>query len=66
MTEELKVGDVIESMYTGRLGVITNIRGIGKYVLFTDGSAGALAHNDIKKTGKHIDINSVLEQLRGG
>lgn len=64
MTEELKVGDVVESVYTGRLGVVTSTQYIEKYVMFYDGSAGVLAHNDIRKTGKHIDITSVLEQLK--
>lgn len=65
MTEELKVGDVVESVNTGRLGVITMPMKNGHYVLFMDGIAGQLAHDDIKKTGRHIDITSVLEQLRG-
>ena len=60
-----EVGDVVESIFSKRIGVITRIEENGKYVIFADGMSGMLAHDDIRKTGKHIDINSVLEQLRG-
>lgn len=62
---KLKVGDVIESVYSGRLGVITKLNRNVRYVLFEDGMAGDMAHKDIIKTDKHIDITSVLEQLKG-
>lgn len=61
----IKVGDVVESINTGRIGVITKVEENGKYVIFADGTSGMFAHDDIRKTGKHIDITSVLEQLRG-
>lgn len=61
----IKVGDVVESINTGRLGVITRVEENGKYVVFADGMSGMFAHDDIRKTGKHIDITSVLEQLKG-
>lgn len=60
-----KVGDVVESIFSKRIGVVTRIEENGKYVMFTDGMSGMLAHDDIRKTNKHIDITSVLEQLRG-
>lgn len=63
--KEIKVGDVVESIYSGRLGVITQIKENGKFVLFMDGMAGELAHNDIKKTGKHIDISELLQKIGG-
>lgn len=62
--KEINVGDVVGSINTGRLGVITKVEENGKYVMFSDGMAGMFAHNDIRKTGKHIDINCVLEQLK--
>ncbi len=64
-SKEINVGDVVESINTGRIGIITKVEENGKYVMFVDGMSGMLAHDDIKKTNKHIDINSVLEQLRG-
>lgn len=63
--KEIKVGDVVESINTGRIGVITKTDENGKYVMFSDGTSGMFAHDDIRKTNKHIDITSVLEQLRG-
>ena len=64
-SKEINVGDVVESINTGRLGVITRVDKDAKYVMFADGMAGAFAHDDIRKTGKHIDINCVLEQIKG-
>lgn len=64
-SKEIKAGDVVESINTGRIGVITKVEENGKYVIFADGTSGMFAHDDIRKTGRHIDITSVLEQLKG-
>jgi preprotein translocase subunit YajC len=64
-SKEIKAGDVVESINTGRIGVITKVEENGKYVIFADGTSGMFAHDDIRKTGRYIDITSVLEQLRG-
>ena len=63
--KEIKVGDVVEDIHTGKLYVVTMLSGNICYVLFSDGSAGTVSRNELKKTNKHIDITSVLEQLRG-
>ena len=62
---EIKVGDVVEDIHTGKLYVVTMLSGNICYVLFSDGSAGTVSRNELKKTNKHIDITSVLEQIRG-
>ena len=63
--KEIKVGDVVEDIHTGKLYVVTMLSGNICYVLFSDGSAGTVSRNELKKTNKHIDITSVLEQIRG-
>ncbi len=49
MKNELKIGDIIESIYSGRIGIVTQITEKDTIVLFHDGLAGELAHNDIRK-----------------
>lgn len=63
--QEIKVGDVVEGIEADVMGVV-----VGKifkdtaYILFRDGSAGLQELKDFKKTGKHIDISSILEQIK--
>lgn len=67
-SKEIKVGDVVfgddePDVY----GIVTFVSCEMIYIMWSDGSSGVEYNfRDIKKTGKHIDINSVLEQLRGG
>ena len=63
--ENIKVGDVVKSKYGECIGVVVKIYGNGCYVLFDDGSAGSQRIDGFEKTGKHIDIQSVLEQIGG-
>ena len=64
---KIKVGDVVfgddePDVY----GIVTFVSCEMIYIMWSDGSSGAeYDFRDIKKTGKHIDITSVLEQLRG-
>ena len=64
---EIKVGDVVfgddePDVY----GIVTFVSCEMIYIVWSDGSSGVeYDFRDIKKTGKHIDITSVLEQLRG-
>lgn len=62
--KEIKVGDVISSY--SRKAVVLNIHDNYFDVLAEDGSAEEWYKNKIIKTGRHIDIQSVLEQIGGG
>ena len=65
--EEIKVGDVLEGIYDSNIKcVATNLYPSNMaYLVFDDGTAGICSLNDFKKTGRHIDINSFLKQIRG-
>lgn len=64
---KIKVGDVVfgddePDVY----GIVTFVSCEMIYIMWSDGSSGVeYDFRDIKKTGKQIDITSVLEQLRG-
>ena len=63
--EELKVGDEIKIIKDGRKAIITKIRSDGEiYVLDYTGLTTFIPHGvDWKKTGKHFDINKILQQI---
>ena len=65
--EEIKVGDVLEDMASSKVKcVVTNIYPSNMaYLVFSDGSAGIHELENMKKTGRHIDIDSFLKQIRG-
>ena len=65
--EEIKVGDVLEDMASGKVKcVVTNIYPSNMaYLVFNDGSAGIHELENMKKTGRHIDIDSFLKQIGG-
>ena len=63
--DEIKVGDVIitDDDYKA---VVTRFRDTKKlvaYITFGDGSCGFHSLEGAKKTGKHIDIESILDQI---
>lgn len=62
---EIKVGDIVR--YNENDGIITFIKENQMYVMWEDGSAGEFcdAEKWFKKTGRHYDIESILEQLKG-
>lgn len=65
---EIKVGDVVEIESTKECYVILAIYGKIIWGYNCEGNESPLQELDgvtITKTGKHIDITSVLEQLRG-
>lgn len=68
--KEIKVGDVvIETSGAGNeyIGVVTQII-INQYsmcMVYADGSAGIALAKNIKKTGRHIDIDGLLKQIGG-
>ena len=65
--EEIKVGDVLEDMASSKVKcVVTNIYPSNMaYLVFNDGSAGIHELENMKKTGRHIDVDSFLKQIRG-
>ena len=60
---EIKVGDVvIGSVFSG---VVTGVDENRVFVLYDDGSCGETKKENLKKTGKHIDIHAVLQEIGG-
>lgn len=60
--KEIKVGDVVEGL-SGYKAVVTVIGRDRIQVMFDDGSHTEWNPKEIKKTGKHIDIESLLKQI---
>lgn len=63
--KEIKVGDVVD--HNGEIGIVTNTDDEeGFYnVLYSNGSTSAHDCRNLKKTGRHIDITGLLEQIGG-
>lgn len=62
---EIKVGDVVFNKDTNEHCVITHIEGkLVVYCLYDDGSCGTSNIKECEKTGKNIDIQSLLEQIK--
>ena len=57
------VGDVVIGINDGVKGVVVKVKEDTIYILFRDGSAGEHKKRAVKKTGKHIDIQKILEQI---
>lgn len=64
--EEIKVGDVLEGIYDSNVKcIVTNLYPDNRaYLVFDDGTAGMNELDNFKKTGRHIDIDSFLKQIR--
>ena len=65
--EEIKVGDVLEDIYDSNVKcTVTNLYPNNRaYLVFDDGTAGMHELDNFKKTGRNIDIDSFLKQIRG-
>ena len=65
--EEIRVGDILEYIYDRSVKcVTTNLYPSNMaYLVFEDGTAGMHELDDFKKTGRHMDIDSFLKQIRG-
>lgn len=60
---EIQVGDVvIGSLFSG---VVTGVDDDRVFVLYDDGSCGERRKSDLKKTGKHIHIHALLQEIGG-
>lgn len=59
--QEIQVGDVvIGSLFSG---VVTGVDDDRVFVLYDDGSCGERRKSDLKKTGKHIHIHALLQEI---
>ena len=65
--KEIKAGDVLEEIeYSNIKCVVTKPHSSNMaYLVFSDGSVGLNKLNNLRKTGRHIDIDSFLKQIRG-
>jgi hypothetical protein len=62
-SDRIEVGDIVD-VY-GNLGVVTYMYELRACVMMIeDGSSGDWNLNELKKTGKHYDIASILEAMR--
>ena len=62
---EIRVGDEIK-LESGRLGIVTYADETSASALLKDGRSVAFCVEFCSKTGKHYDIESILNGLRGG
>ena len=65
--EEIKDGDVLEGIYDNEVKcIVTNLCPDNMaYLVFDDGTAGVYELDNLKKTGRHIDIDSFLKKIGG-
>ena len=65
--EEIKDGDVLEGIYDNEVKcIVTNLCPDNMaYLVFDDGTAGVYELDNLKKTGRHIDIDGFLKQIGG-
>lgn len=66
-SDKIKRGDIVNvkgCCKDNLLGVVTKVWEDNCYIMWGDGSGGAWSKNSVVKTGKHIDIDKILEELR--
>lgn len=63
--EEIKVGDILEDIADNNVKcvVVKPYSSNMAYLVFSDGSAGLNELDNLRKTGRHIDIDSFLKQI---
>lgn len=59
--EEIKVGDVVDN--NALKGIVTMVKEKDVDIMFKDGSVGTWDKRNCKKTGEHIDISSILQEI---
>ena len=59
--KEIKVGDVVDN--NALKGIVTMVKEKDVDIMFKDGSVGTWDKRNCKKTGKHIDISSILQEI---
>ena len=65
--EEIKVGDIVKHNETEYTGIVTRVsEHMDKItIIFKDGSSESYDSSMFHKTGRHIDIDGFLKQIRG-
>ena len=67
--KEIKVGDILEDRDEGNKVIVTSLKGRVICLLWDDGRIGTtyieLAKGIFRNTGRHIDVDSFLKQIRG-
>ena len=66
-SQKIEVGDVVETtdLVDVFRGIVLDDDGLDCYIVMDEnGSVNATRKTDVRKTGKHIDITSILEQIR--
>lgn len=66
-SDKIKRGDIVNvegCCDDNLLGVVTKVWEDNCYIMWGDGSGGAWSKDSVVKTGKHIDIDKILEELR--
>lgn len=62
---EIKKSDEVQTLDGSHKGVVTLVRNRGDFfVLWDNGTADIYKAHEVKKTGKRIDIQSLLEQIK--
>ena len=61
--KEIKVGDEVKVICGETNGIVTRMDFEGCYVIWADGVCGTYQKSRLEKTGKHIDIESLLKQI---
>ena len=65
-SKEIKVGDVVKVAWSIEPFVVTKTGDYWTYGIGMDGAQHSWITNECIKTGKHIDIQSILDQIGGG
>lgn len=60
---EIKVGDEVKTILGKTNGIVTRVYSECCYVVWADGVCGEYQKSHLEKTGKHIDIESLLRQI---
>ena len=65
--DKIEVGDTVNIKDTSRSdgdGIVTKIWNNLLYIMWNDGSSGTWDKEEVVKTGRHFDIQSILEAMR--
>ena len=63
-SDRIEVGDEVTTHWAKGIATVADYGNDIFYVMFSDGSCGKREVNTLKKTGKHYDIQSILEAMR--
>ena len=62
--DKIEVGDEVTTHWAKGIVTVADYGDDIFYVMFSDGSCGKREVNTLKKTGRHFDIQSILEAMR--